>query len=203
MEWVDTLKQIMTDKGVNIESLKNKIVENGHQLSRNSIGNILNERNSPKMETIQIIANALEVDVYEIFKGTKVNNKPHSNDLNGFVDYNGTIYRINSKEEFKELYAKFFNTEEPVLVKERAANVDTPQTFIQGSLLVRAKTKQSISKLQRHVYQRYNVTVSNKKELDSSNNLPKDAKVWVFRSEREENKARSIVRNTLNYRFNA
>jgi len=203
MAWVDTLKQIMTDKGVNIESLKNKIVENGHQLSRNSIGNILNERNSPKMETIQIIANALEVDLHEIFKDAKVNNKAHTNDLNGFVDYNGTIYRINSKEEFKELYTKFFSTEEPVLIKEMITEVEKPQAFSQGSLLVRAKTKQSIGKLQRHVYQRYNVTVSNKKELDSSNNLPKDVKVWVFRSEREENKARSIVQNALNFRFNA
>lgn len=202
MTWVDSLKQVMSDKGVNIESLKNKILDNGHQLSRNSIGNILNERNSPKMETIQIIAKALEVDLHEIFRETKTDDSELNNEPNGFIDFGGTIYRIRSKSELKELYSKVFNVEEEPVKEEKTNNFENQQSFIQGSLLVRAKTKQNINKLQRHVYQRYHVTLSNKKELDVSNNLPRDAKIWVFRSDREENKARSIVQKTLNFSFN-
>lgn len=203
MTWVNSLKQIMNDKGVNIESLKNKILENGHQLSRNSIGNILNERNSPKMETIQIIANALDVDMFEIFRDSKTKNNALQNEPDGFIDLGGTIYRIKSKEEFKELYSKIFEVENVADREEKPVKAVQKQSFIQGSLLLRAKTKQNINKLQHHVYQRYHVTLSNKRELDTSNNIPRDAKIWVFRSEREENKARSIVQNTLNFRFNA
>lgn len=192
----------MNDKGINIETLKNKILENGHQLSRNSIGNILNERNSPKMETIQIIANALDVDLHELFINENSSKNETKNELDGFIELNGQIHRIKSFDEFRQLYAKLVDNESSVRKKEETIRVDEPQSFIQGSLLVRAKTRMNVNKLQRHVFQRYNVTVSNKREMESQNNLPRDARIWIFNSEKEEKKARSIVQNALRYRFN-
>ncbi len=71
MSWIDNLKQIMTDRKVNIEVLKERIESNGHSLSRNSISNILNGNNNPKIETLQVIAEALGVDISDILKSSK------------------------------------------------------------------------------------------------------------------------------------
>ena len=88
----------MKDKGVNIEQLKTKIELNGHSLSRNSIGNILNGKNSPKIENIEIIANALEVDMWKIFS-----NESEEDNINGFIETKDSIYRINTLKELKQL----------------------------------------------------------------------------------------------------
>ena len=101
MNWIENLKQIMSDRKVNIEALKDLIEASGHSLSRNSISNILNGNNNPKIETLQLIADALKVEIGEIFKPTKSGLKG----LNGFVEYNGTIHRIQNKEDLEKLLA--------------------------------------------------------------------------------------------------
>lgn len=193
----------MSDKGVNIEILKNKIVENGHSLSRNSIGNILNERNSPKLDTMQIIADALEVQLNELFvNGDKRENTTSATDIDGFIDFEGQVYRIKSKEDFKELYKKMFIGESTSSVPVDIKKDVTRETYNGQSLLARTKTRRNVNKFQRHVYQRFNVTVSNRREMESPNNLPKDIRFWVFRSRQEESKAKNILQKSLNFSFN-
>jgi len=99
MNWIDNLKQLMADRKVNIEILKDRIEANGHSLSRNSISNILNENNNPKVETLQIIAEALKVEIGELFNYSH----PGQSELSGFIDFNGTIYRIQSVQDLEKL----------------------------------------------------------------------------------------------------
>lgn len=101
MNWIENLKQLMSDRKVNIETLKDLIETSGHSLSRNSISNILNGNNNPKIETLQLIADALKVEIGEIFKASQSGLKG----LNGFVEFNGTIQRIQNKEDLEKLLA--------------------------------------------------------------------------------------------------
>lgn len=101
MSWIDNLKQIMSDQNpkVNIEILKDRIEANGHSLSRNSISNILNGNNNPKIETLQVIAEALNVDISDLFNYHEAGNSG----LTGFVEYKGTIHRIQSVQDLERL----------------------------------------------------------------------------------------------------
>ena len=99
MNWIDNLKQLMTDRKVNIEILKDRIEAGGQSLSRNSISNILNGNNNPKIETLQLIADALKVEIGEIFKPSEAG----QSGLNGFIEFNGTIHRIQSKDDLERL----------------------------------------------------------------------------------------------------
>ena len=204
MSWTDNLKQIMNDKGVNIEQLKNRIVENGHSLSRNSIGNILNERNSPKIETLQIIADALDVKLHELFIGREKVFQREVGEIDGFIDFHDQVYRIKSRDEFKTIYDKIIGREVSVNIEsDEKPETDKPQEPVyRGSLLARAKLKPGSNKLQRHIFERYNITISSRKELESAKNLSRDVKIWIFRSINEEKKARSILQKMLKYSFN-
>lgn len=61
---------IMKEKGMSIEALKGKIEENGKSLSRTSISKIIHNKSVPKIDTLQIIADALGVSIHRLF-GTK------------------------------------------------------------------------------------------------------------------------------------
>jgi len=100
MNWIENLKRIMKNKDINIEILKNLIENNGYKLSRNSISNILNGKNNPKVETIQHIAKALKIEVWEIFSGIS------DSDINGFIEFNGEVYRIKSRSDLEKLISK-------------------------------------------------------------------------------------------------
>lgn len=59
-------------------------------LTRNINGN-------PTMETLQKIATALDVQVWELFTAST------TGEINGFVEYRGTIYKIQSREDLQQL----------------------------------------------------------------------------------------------------
>ena len=59
-------------------------------LTRNINGN-------PTMETLQKIASALNVKVWELFTAST------TGEINGFVEYRGTIYKIQSREDLQQL----------------------------------------------------------------------------------------------------
>lgn len=59
--------EIMNEKGISIETLKDKIEENGESLSRTSISRIINNRSVPKIDTLKIIADALGVSIHRLF----------------------------------------------------------------------------------------------------------------------------------------
>ena len=49
------------------------------------------------METLQKIASALNVQVWELFTAST------TGEINGFVEYRGTIYKIQSREDLQQL----------------------------------------------------------------------------------------------------
>lgn len=52
---------------------------------------------NPTMETLQKIATALNVQVWELFTAST------TGEINGFVEYRGTIYKIQSREDLQQL----------------------------------------------------------------------------------------------------
>ena len=52
---------------------------------------------TPTMETLQKIATALNVQVWELFTAST------TGEINGFVEYRGTIYKIQSREDLQQL----------------------------------------------------------------------------------------------------
>ncbi|WP_167606815.1 helix-turn-helix domain-containing protein [Maribellus sediminis] len=203
MTWISNLKQIMTEKQINIEGLKNKISQNGHSLSRNSIGNILNERNSPKFDTMQIIADALEIDLSELFSSPNSAINSEVAEIVGFIDFAGDLYRIKSREELKNLYVKVYGTDLVSNKEENVVIIENQQADSGRPLLARARNKRTLNRFQRRVFDRYNVTVGTRKELEYPNNLPRDVKIWIFSSKQDELQARTTLHRLLKFSFNA
>lgn len=87
-DYVD-IDSILKKKGMGKTELANKL-----GLPRQSIYSYLNGNVS--LEKMVNIANALDVPLWSLFPAS-------NNALNGFVEYNGTIHRIQSKEDLEKL----------------------------------------------------------------------------------------------------
>ena len=62
------LKQFLDDRNITIAELQSKIKEKGNYLSRTSLSNILNDKNSPSVDNLEIIAEALNINIRELFQ---------------------------------------------------------------------------------------------------------------------------------------
>lgn len=87
------IKELIKLKGITGKELANKV-----EVTPASISNIINGNSFPKPELLVSIAAVLDVDVKELFISTKT-----STSLNGFIDYKGVIYRIQSLDDLKHL----------------------------------------------------------------------------------------------------
>ena len=87
------IKELIKLKGITSKELANRV-----EVTPASISNIINGNSFPKPELLISIANVLDVDVKELFISTKT-----STPLNGFIDYRGVIYRIQSIDDLKQL----------------------------------------------------------------------------------------------------
>jgi transcriptional regulator with XRE-family HTH domain len=85
MDWAENLKLLMQEHGVGNPELSALVKRAGGQVSRNTITNILAGKNSPKVETLRLIADALGVELLKIFTipGEK---------LNGFITSRTAFY---------------------------------------------------------------------------------------------------------------
>ncbi len=101
MIWIDNLKLIMKREGVNRLELQKRIREAGGNLSRNAIGNILNGKHSPRIDSVKLITDALGVNLWDVFT------PPPDEALTGFFEYRGQIYRVKSLSELEDLVYKF------------------------------------------------------------------------------------------------
>lgn len=63
------IENIMKEKGLNAISLSDKMASIGKPLSRISIGSIINGNSSPRLETLNDIAMALEVPLFDLLDG--------------------------------------------------------------------------------------------------------------------------------------
>lgn len=188
MEWTKRLKEIMHDRGINIEKLKSRIEANGNSLSRNSIGNIINGKNSPKIETLQLIAEALDIKLWELFSSEK--NIISDEAIFGFVEFKGQVYRIRTRKDLKQLY------ENVAEIKKQNAVAHEALTDIQKTLEESARhftPRKGIirksGKLSRRTLNKYQIIICDKKDILEPNDLKKDAKVWAFSSKADAKKA--------------
>lgn len=85
------IKDVLKAKGYSIQSLADKMGINRVNLSSSINGN-------PTVETLQKIATALGVEVWELF--TASTNKGN---LCGFIKYRNNIYEIDSLEKLRNL----------------------------------------------------------------------------------------------------
>lgn len=89
------LKEVLKQKEVTSKDLAEQV-----SVSVTTISNIISGRNFPKGELLLSIANTLDVDIRELFIPTKEKTKGN---LNGFVEYNEIIYRIQEKSDLEQL----------------------------------------------------------------------------------------------------
>ncbi|WP_163322994.1 helix-turn-helix domain-containing protein [Draconibacterium mangrovi] len=95
--WLEKLNTAIKEKGYSIERIKRTIEDRGEKLSRPSISNILNGKQVPNLNTLLLIADAIDIEVVTLFTNEE-NKKP-----SGFIEYDSKIYRIQSKSDLENL----------------------------------------------------------------------------------------------------
>jgi len=96
------IKELCKSKGLSIGELALKV-----DMARESLSRIINGGNT-STETLEKIAKALDVSIIELFK---TDSKP----LYGFIEFEGTIHKIDSLESLKQLVS-LVEGEKPVSV---------------------------------------------------------------------------------------
>lgn len=87
------VKDLIKQKGMTMQQFAELLGVTRDTLTRNINGN-------PTLETLKRIANALEVDITDLF----VRNTPDS-EVNGFVKVKGTLYEVHSFSDLRRLIA--------------------------------------------------------------------------------------------------
>ena len=82
------IKEIAKAKGVTMQEIAEKIGIRPVNLSASLNGN-------PTLNRLQEVADILEVDIADFFS------RENAEDIHGFLEYKGKVYRINSMEDFK------------------------------------------------------------------------------------------------------
>lgn len=85
------VKDLIKQKGMTMQQFAERLGVTRDTLTRNINGN-------PTLETLERIANALEVDIAELF----VRNTPDS-EVNGYVKVKGTLYEVRSLDDLRRL----------------------------------------------------------------------------------------------------
>lgn len=87
------IKEVCKEKGVKIMDLSTMI-----GVSQTNTSNIINGKVNPSLETLEKIASALNVRITELFK--------EPTNINGYIELDGTIHKVSSKEDIKKLAEK-------------------------------------------------------------------------------------------------
>ena len=87
------IKEVCKEKGVKIMDLSTMI-----GVSQTNTSNIINGKVNPSLETLEKIASALNVKITELFE--------EPTNINGYIELDGTIHKVSSKEDIKKLAEK-------------------------------------------------------------------------------------------------
>ena len=90
------LKKIQEERGLSNVALARKV-----NVTPATISNINKGNNFPKPELLKRIAEALDVDIRELFNQTK-----GAAPLNGFVEFEGEVYKVKEREDLEKLMGK-------------------------------------------------------------------------------------------------
>ncbi len=64
------LDEVLRAKNISLTELSKTMTDKGHKLSRVSLSNIVNKNQSPKLETLEAIADTLGISILELFDST-------------------------------------------------------------------------------------------------------------------------------------
>ena len=92
MDFRIRIKELCQSKGITQKELADKMGISDISLNKTLRGDY------PQLQTLERIANALEVDIAELF----VRNTPDS-EVNGYVKVKGTLYEVHSFEDLRKL----------------------------------------------------------------------------------------------------
>jgi transcriptional regulator with XRE-family HTH domain len=84
------IKEVCKEKGVKVMDLSTMI-----GVSQTNTSNIINGKVNPSLETLEKIASALNVRITELFE--------EPTNINGYIELDGTIHKVSSKEDIKKL----------------------------------------------------------------------------------------------------
>ena len=87
------INEVCKEKGVKVMDLSTMI-----GVSQTNTSNIINGKVNPSLETLEKIASALNVRITELFE--------EPTNINGYIELDGTIHKVTSKEDIKKLAEK-------------------------------------------------------------------------------------------------
>ena len=92
------IKELLKERGISSKDLAGElgITENGLSL-------VINGKRQPRFELLEKLAQRFDVKLWQLFAGSDLINQEVINGLNGFVEYQGTIHRIQSREDLEKL----------------------------------------------------------------------------------------------------
>lgn len=93
------VKEIIKNKGLTMQEFADNLGITRDTLTRNINGN-------PTVETLDKIAKALGVDITELFTASK------NNIVNGYIEVDSQLYKINSIDDIKKLLSEIEGVKE-------------------------------------------------------------------------------------------
>ena len=91
------IKELLDEQSINARDLAKAV-----GVSPVSIYNIVNGESFPRPELLKQIAEVLDVDIRQLFHSTKPVGGAEGV-LNGFIEFQGKVHRINSIKDLEEL----------------------------------------------------------------------------------------------------
>lgn len=88
------IKELLKDRNLTAKELARDL-----GIAENSLSRIITEKQQPRFELLQQIADRLDVEVWQLFRGSE-------KALEGYVKFKGTLHRIQTKQDLEELLKK-------------------------------------------------------------------------------------------------
>ncbi len=93
---MENVNAILKEKGLTKQQLAKKL-----GTSRENLYRILN--GNPTLDNLTKVANALDIPLWQLFSGS-------GNGINGFVEYQGVIHRIQTEKDLEKLLSLIKST---------------------------------------------------------------------------------------------
>lgn len=94
------LKEIMQEKGITSVALASMV-----GLSKNTISNLINNKTKPSLDTINEIAEKMNVPLWQLFASPE-DVAGRGEELTASISYRGEFFNTHSKEELKQYVSK-------------------------------------------------------------------------------------------------
>lgn len=88
------IKELLKERGITSKEMAEYL-----EIAEPSLSRITTEKQQPRFELLQQIADRLNVEVWQLFKGS-------DKAVSGYVEYRGTLHRIRTRQDLEELLSK-------------------------------------------------------------------------------------------------